>query len=127
MENQQAMTSEEQLQQQMLDKKAVDETDKLILARYMAGMQVAHKLMTQEPRMSARGIQRALFSAIDFGVTDSKIKFQNKREAELAGLLANVIEVSMLIKANNFKKREEENGKNNEETVVAGTRDTTQE
>ena len=129
MENQQTMTSEEQLQKQLEEKNATDHTDRMIMAQYMGKMQIAHMLMNnpKSNKMTARNIQRALFAAIDAGATDSKINYQNKREAELAGVLASAIELSMLIKANNFKKREEENGTSKEENVVAGAGHTTQE
>lgn len=96
--------------------KAETLADTAIIARYeyVAALQYAKRLMDTGllgKRMSARNIQRAWFTAVDHGITDSFIKFQTEEEAMLAGIFAKILDLRTIIQANNMaqSKKEKEN------------------
>jgi len=87
----------------------IDATIRMARAKYIGALNYFYDVSSNKG-MSKRNVLRAIVSAIDIGVTDSKVMFQKKEEAELAGLLAQVIDLSMIIKADNLKNKENANG-----------------
>lgn len=95
---------------------AKDLADNILIARYeyIAALQYASGLMKSAKngkRLSSRNIQRALFAAIDHGITDSTVKFTTDDEARLAGVLAKILDLRTLLQAdkiNQLKEKENE-------------------
>jgi hypothetical protein len=99
--------------------------DSIIISRYeyIAAMDYANKFAqsgSKNKRMSSRSILRALFSAIDHGITNSKIKFTTEDEAKLAGVIAKILDLRTILQAdkmNLLKNKTEE--KKSEETSTS--------
>lgn len=93
--------------------KAETLADAAIIARYeyIAALNYVNALMNNKAdKYSARNIQRALFAAIDYNITDSKVKFTNKKEAELAGIFAKILDLRTILQANKINQlKEKEN------------------
>lgn len=103
------VSSETNEEAPVLSPESLDRTLYIARTRYVAALNAFY---ANGKKMSARSIMRAVVSAIDIGVTNTKIEFIRKEEAELAGLLAQVIDLSLIIKADNLKQKEEKsNGK----------------
>lgn len=87
------------------------QSQKLFEVRINAALQHLHLLMGS---CSSRNIQRALDAALTLpvGLKQSK-KFTNKKEVELAGLLAQILDLRTVIQG--YKMRQESNNKEGEE------------
>lgn len=79
-------------------------TDILLIAlnKYHAGLNL---IASRAKTLSNRGLRRAFFAAIDHGVTNSNFTFQSKDEAEVAGLLAHVLDMRNVILADKLNKQ----------------------
>lgn len=100
--------SEENKQQAVVEPTEAEtlaQSRKLFEVRIEAALQHLHMLMGS---CSARNIQRALDAALTLpvGLKQSK-KFATKKEVELAGLLAQILDLRTVIQG--YKMREEQN------------------
>lgn len=73
-----------------------------------------HAMAKEMQGMSNRGIKRAITAALCLPVEDGRLfKFQTEKEARLAGILAQVLDVRTVLQSIDYNK-ETENGKMDE-------------
>jgi DNA-binding protein len=83
--------------------------EKVAMMRYVAAMT---QLKMVIPELSVRSLGRAITNAIDLPVASGVVMdFVKKEEAEVAGLIAQIIDLRMLIQAQNMKKEDQTNSK----------------
>lgn len=90
-------------------KMSMDQTVAVARAKYVATLNHVYNFANRGPkgkRLSSRNILRAMMAAIDYNITDSNIKFTNAAEAELAGFIAQVLDLRTILQANKLMKQE---------------------
>jgi len=91
-----------------------DNTEKIIRTRYLVAMQQVKEIMAGA---TARNISRATLAAIELGLDSGfPTKITSEKEANLGGLLAQIIDMKIILMGIKQKQQKtgEENGNNTE-------------
>lgn len=88
----------------------INDSVKIATFEYVAALNYAHALISRGKKgkkLSTKNVERAIMAAIDYGITDSKVKFTNETEAELAGIFAKVLDLRLIIQADKVNKQKQ--------------------
>ena len=80
---------------------SVDQLHQITLAQFYGALDAAQKKMVN---LSNRGLKRSIYAAIAHKVSDAEFEFQKKEEAELAGLLAKILDLRVDLLALKYEK-----------------------
>lgn len=101
--------SEQETKESLLSK---DETRKVIDEQYEAILNYVNKLMAD---CTSRNIQRALNAALAHQINkESKMKLVHKKEAELGGLIARLLDLRTVLQGINLREQENKSIDNSE-------------
>lgn len=111
----------EEVKTEEAPKLSMDQTVAVARAKYVATLNHVYNFAnrgSKGKRLSSRNILRAMMAAIDYNITDSNIKFTNVEEAELAGFIAQVLDLRTILQADKLNKTNNSQKENTDETKL---------